>query len=117
MIIINKDIPQTTLILSSIPYEYLNVRLVLHSDFSNKDYEILLLDDLCIHPQRNSEFLIECDSYSFIEDGLYQYEILADTDIISTGMCRIKSSLPELNYTSIPTINDSVEDNDYQIFN
>jgi hypothetical protein len=117
MILFKKELSQTTLILPSIPYEYTDVKLVLHSDFSNKDFTIPLLDDLAIHPQRNSQFLITSDRYSTLEDGLYQYEILADTNIISIGMARVQSSIPVLKYTSIPTINDSIEDDDYQVFN
>jgi len=112
MIIINRDIQLTILVLPTIPYEYQNVRLRLHSDFTNKDFVIPLLDDVAIHPQRYSEFEIQSQYYSAIETGLYQYAILADDDIISIGMCRIKSNEPTIDYTSIAP----VEDDDYIVF-
>ncbi|WP_449439641.1 hypothetical protein [Pedobacter steynii] len=108
MILINKDLEQNSIVLSSIPLGV--TELHIHSDFTNKDF-IITLDNNISLSNRYAEFVIE--DYSSLSIGLFQYRLLVDTIEVEQGMLKVISNEPVTDsYLSFNPLDD-----DLKVFN
>lgn len=86
MIVINKDLELNNLIFSEVLE---SATLLLHSDFTNEDFEI----DLGINYSMYNRFShFELTDYTGLVNGNYIYTLVSESVVIGTGLCKIIQS-------------------------
>ena len=112
MIVINKDDDSTILILSQLDKQYDSFTLKLNSGYTKKEYIIDLGINYSENSSRYTKFEILKSMVDSLSTGEYEFQFLADADVITFGLLVIESATDEVVYESIVP---PAEDDDFYV--
>jgi len=99
--IIDKQLNQNYLILEKVIGSDNILRLTPQS--TGKSLDITLGSDLSFYPRRNSYFILYSESYSNLNTGLYNYELLSNDVSVTSGVIRVLDALEFVPNVYVPS--------------
>lgn len=110
MIVLDKNKPNSQLILTLLKAKNNAYSMSLHSPYSNKTYELFLGVNTSYHVDRYDEFIVPLSDYEAFESGRYQYKVIFDDKVVEAGICMITEHADLLDNTIVLSTSETEDD-------